>query len=301
MVKQDFAGFIITYNRIEDLKNSIIKIKEQTIQPSLIVIADNSDDEDIIKDIKSLSGEGIEYHSMGGNFGPASAANYALQYLASRGFNWIYWGDDNNPPQYNDNFERLLNLPEKLQDKKIGALGAVGHKYDWRSGTICRIHVSSSEENPLEVDVIAGGMNLIISKEPVLSGILPDPDLFFGFEEYDYCLKLRESGYELFVDGLLMRKLREKYNRTDLKTRHKLIQRSPLTWRNYYTYRNTIYLMWFYYNKPLLAIKFSFIALLKGVSVFFNGFSSGVKGTKLMIKAIKDAFSKKMGRTIQPR
>jgi hypothetical protein len=49
------------------------------------------------------------------------------------------------------------------------------------------------------IDVAAWGASLV-STEVVRKGVLPDADLFFGFEDFDFFFALRRAGFELLVD-----------------------------------------------------------------------------------------------------
>ena len=49
------------------------------------------------------------------------------------------------------------------------------------------------------VDVACWGATLV-SRSVVDAGVLPDPDWFFGLEDFDFFCRVREAGFEVLVD-----------------------------------------------------------------------------------------------------
>jgi GT2 family glycosyltransferase len=233
------GGFIITYNRPQILLETIRQVFDQTVPPDLLWIIDNSDNLDTDHAIASLLDPRLNYYRMGYNAGPAGAAMQGLKLCADSGLDWIYWGDDNDPPQHPDTFEKLLSI--KDDNPYCGILGAVGHFFDHKKGEIKRVQTRLLErKESLEVEVIAGGMSMLVHKEVVNAGVLPDPDLFFGFEELDFCLKAKRRGFTMQVHCGLFLALRAKHNRTDFERPFYKKKSNPV--REYYSLRNLLYI-----------------------------------------------------------
>ncbi len=49
------------------------------------------------------------------------------------------------------------------------------------------------------MDVACWGATLV-SRQVVEAGVLPDPDWFFGLEDFDFFCRVREAGFEVLVD-----------------------------------------------------------------------------------------------------
>jgi GT2 family glycosyltransferase len=234
-----FGGFIITYNRPETVLETIRNIFEQSFPPELLWIIDNSENLETDHAIASLMDSRIKYFRMGYNAGPAGGAAKGLQLCASSGMDWIYWGDDNDPPFRSDCFERLLGIRD--QNHFVGILGVVGHFFDRKKGVIKRIQTRLLEKkSTLEVDTIAGGMCILVNKKVVEEGILPNPDLFFGFEELDFCLKVSRRGFSLLVDCSLFLEARAKFNKMGFE-RPIYMKKTNLN-REYYSLRNLLFI-----------------------------------------------------------
>lgn len=233
------GGFIITYNRSQILKETIAKVFGQTYAPEFLWIIDNSENFETETMVSSLADPRIKYHKMGYNAGPAGGAAKGLELCAKDGADWIYWGDDNDPPFRTDCFERLLAIRE--ENPFCGVLGAVGHFFERKKGVIKRIQTRLLEKKDwVEVDSIAGGMSMLVSKEVVKAGVLPDKDLFFGFEELDFCLKASRKGFALVVNCELFLEARKQSNRLEFERPAYQIKKNLN--REYYSLRNLLYI-----------------------------------------------------------
>lgn len=239
-----FAGFIITYNRPEVLLNTIKAIFEQSFPPEKIWIIDNSDGNEteiLIKEL--LNSYSLEYIRMGFNAGPAGAAAKGLKLAASEGYDWIYWGDDNDPPPFEDTFEKLFFTLESISDfSSVGQIGMVGHLFNEKLGQIKKIESSFLKNKDfLMVDNIGGGQIKIINKNVVVMNILPDDTLFFGFEELSFDLRLKKAGFISLVNGKYFYSIRENYGR--LNSTSKKVKTLSSLWRQYYSSRNLLFIL----------------------------------------------------------
>lgn len=233
------GAFIVTYNRPLILIETIEKIFQQTIAPDFIWIIDNSETLNTDHAIANLQDSRIRYYRMGYNSGPAGAAAKGLELCAEEGAKWIFWGDDNDPPFRNDCFERLLAI--RNVNPYCGVLGAVGHYFDRKKGIIKRIQTRLLEKKDwIEVDSIAGGMCMLVSSEVVKAGIVPNKELFFGFEELDFCLKVSRQGFNLIVDCNLFLEARRASNRLDYH--QPVYSKKENLVREYYSLRNLLYI-----------------------------------------------------------
>lgn len=231
------GAFIITYHRPQILLNTIKVVFSQTYPPDFIWIIDNSEDLETDHAVASLLNSRIRYYRMGYNGGPAGAAAKGLELCAKEGVDWIYWGDDNDPPFRQDCFERLLLI--KDVNPFVGVLGCVGQFFDRKKGVIKRVQTRLLEKKEfIEVDYVAGGMCMLVSSEVVVKKIFPDPNLFFGFEELDFCLKVSRAGFALVVDCSLFLEARKELDRLDFK--RPLYQKKKNLIREYYSLRNLL-------------------------------------------------------------
>lgn len=288
-----FAGFVITYKRKDILKETIFKIFSQTFPPEKLLIVDNSPDDNTELMISKLKISNIQYLKVGNNSGPAGAAFLALKTLTEQGYDYVYWGDDNDPPVNMHIFQRLINFLES--ESNIGAIGTDGGFFypnlAWTK------NISNKEIIGLtDVDYIPGGFNFIINSKCVKEGILPTPKLFFGFEELDFCLKIKKAGYRVVIDGDFLLCLRKSMNNDSIYYRKKGVSFGRLSQlnRNYYSLRNMLFVL--KSNKKKLGCVFLILkSLLKIFFGFFYGYKYGIKNLRVIFLALFDFLANKFG------
>jgi GT2 family glycosyltransferase len=131
--------------------------------------------------------------------------------------------------------------------------------------------------------------------------VLPDPLLFFGFEELDFCMRVKKNGFRIVVDGNLYYQYREFHNNIN-KTTPLLSLRTGRTAivRDYYSKRNLLY---------IFKCNFLFIALLillckiifKTIIIFSKGLDVGLFNMKFMIYAVFHGLFNSMGKRFNIR
>ena len=290
-----FAAFIMTYERPAVVINTIRKIFEQTLPPQKVLVVDNSETSQTSAALKAMADPRIEYLRVGYNAGPAGAAKRGLRKLKEEGFEWIHWADDDDPPAFNDAFEVLLDNV----DGSVGVIGAVGSKFDWRTGLKKR-YPDDQLTGILSADSIGGGYCMIVNAKAVTAETLPDENLFFGMEEFDFCQRVKRTGFSVVVSGELMYRYRKLNNKLGVDKRPSLLPRRSIAQirREYYSYRNAIYLMIRTYKKPLLVLRYLLRIGGKVPMGFTKGFSYGMKNFWVLSLAVVHAFAGRMGKQL---
>ena len=284
IAQNKFAAFVMTYKRPMIAKETILKLFEQTVPPQKVVVIDNDEFQSGKILLEQLSHLPLIYHAMGFNSGPAGAAAKGLKLLSDEGYDWIAWIDDDDPPFFSDVFEILLVTASK--HPKCGCVGVVGQFFNKQNGLIERVpNELLNDKGILKVNTISGNMLKIInSKSIILEHILPDINLFFGFEELDYDLQLQKSGYVFLVDKELFLRHRVLHNR--LKLSDKKIQKTDRQLvRDYYSSRNLLYIL--KKNDLKRALFYTFLRIIyKTITAFRFGLGYGLENLKYQIKAI---------------
>ena len=105
--------------------------------PEKLLIVDNSFS-NITQDlVKKINLPNLYYHKVGYNSGPAGAAAIGLKILSDEGYDWIYWGDDDDPPYFKNTFEILIEMA--IQSNQVGCVGSVGQFLNFKTGFIKRV------------------------------------------------------------------------------------------------------------------------------------------------------------------
>jgi len=290
-----FAAFIMTFERANILAVTIESLLNQTVIPEKILIIDNSLSDETKLLIERIDNPRIAYHKVGFNAGPAGAARIGLEKLTEEGYQWIYWGDDDDPPTFDDTFEKLFLIINNKSFNKLGMVGAVGQWFNRLTGTIERIPTNIIKENDIvEVDSVAGNQSMIVNAEVIKMGIFPDENLFFGFEELDFCLKIRKAGLKIMVSSELFIRAREKYNRISFTK--SIYHKSDLIYlkRQYYSLRNLLIIL----KREQLYPAYVF-NLLKGLGKslwgFRYGWEYGMKNFLYLVQGIRDSWLVRLG------
>ncbi|MCI0607244.1 glycosyltransferase [bacterium] len=295
------AAFLISFNRPEILRETIHQILQQTRPPDLLLVVDNGNSRETEKIVQNYSNRNVIYQAMEQNVGPAGASAYALTRLVAQGYEWIYWGDEDDPPEFPDIFERLMTIAENVEDDVAG-IGAVGARFNWKIGESERLK-DEQLVGIVEVDTIGGNSQLILRNRAVREAGLPDSRLFFGSYEPEYCLRVRRAGFRFLVDGQLMWKHREKKGRLKLKRTRSWISKYPsaLIWRRYYRTRNYIFMMRKTFSRPDLARRETMKAIARTLFSWFRGIPYGAAFSRLQLLAVLDGYRGRMGRTVIAR
>src|SRR5690606_27404982 len=125
-----------------------------TISPSNILIVDNSLTDSVFNFVTLLSIDNLLLNRTGKNLGPAGAAKIGLEILTEEGYDWIYWGDDDDPPTDPKTFERLLDIAS--ENPTAGIIGKVGGRFI-PSRARTRVFANSELRPVTEADYVTGG------------------------------------------------------------------------------------------------------------------------------------------------
>lgn len=284
-----FAAFLMTYERPKIILKTLDILLHQTFPPSYILVVDNSETFHTEEAVKKLQNPAVGYYRVGYNSGPAGAAKIGLEELTKKGFKWIYWGDDDNPPMQKTVFEDIFKeLERNNSSTRVGVIGGKGGNLNTWTGRIQTFSNSQLRQNKiLEVDVVSGGGTLLVNAEVVNNQIIPSEKLFFGFEELDFCLKVKNKGFEVVVLSKIW--LQENYQRGFLKDNYKwkdsFFGKPDLLWRNYYSTRNLLYI--FYTHKFLIAFLYLLVkTAVKSMAGYFFGKEYGRQNFELQWRAV---------------
>ena len=293
-----FAAFIMTYKRVTVLESTLQKLFIQSFPPEKVIIIDNDPEQSAAILGEKLNYLPIEYYGVGYNSGPAGGAKIGMEILFAQGYEWVVWGDDDDPPKFNDILEKLFSIIPKIDSSTIGIIGAVGTRLNLRNGLTIRIP-DKDLDGLLDVDCVAGNMFPLLHRNIYLTTIFPDPDLFFGFEELDFCLAVKRAKLRVIVPAKEMYRHRVIHKRLNLEKSYKLKVLQSL-WREYYGVRNRIYI--------LLKKEKSYIGVfrisIRTIAKIFYGFKFGYEYGRLnfyfLSKGLYDGFRNRMGMTITP-
>jgi GT2 family glycosyltransferase len=125
--------------------------------------------------------------------------------------------------------------------RPVGAVVAYGRRFVGRGAhTVNVVPATPGELDLSTVDVACWGATLV-SRAVVDAGLLPDADLFFGLEDFDFFCRLRRAGFDVLLDEQAARLVAGQ--QTSLGREAALRDRRPTdateSWRAYYHARNS--------------------------------------------------------------
>jgi GT2 family glycosyltransferase len=178
------------------------------------------------------------------NTGPAGGFRAGMaEAFADPRCQWAYLCEDDiglfDLPQ-----PRVAALVERVEaispvHPSVGAVVAYGRTFVGRGAHT--VNVVPAEADLLPVDVACWGATLV-SRRVVDSGVLPDAELFFGVEDFDFFCRTREAGWEVLLDGDAARAVagQQTNEGRDRAIRNDRPNDAAEAWRAYYHARNSI-------------------------------------------------------------
>jgi GT2 family glycosyltransferase len=178
------------------------------------------------------------------NLGPAAGFRAGIEAAVSEpDAEWLYLCEDDvglmplPAPRVADILDRVERF---RSDPRVGAIVAYGRRISSLTGNAVNfVPPAGTPYDLATVDVAAWGATLL-HREVGVRGILPDPDWFFGFEDFDFFSRVREAGFSVLVDGRSARPVAEfetSVGRANLHAGARPTD-SEESWRSYYTSRN---------------------------------------------------------------
>lgn len=295
------AAFVMTFDRPFQLGTTLRTLLTQTRPPDRILVVDNGTAPATLDVVRDIGDARLSYHRMPGNTGPAGAAAFGLASLAEQRFDWIYWGDDDDPPLTPDTLERLIGLASSGGDD-VAIVAAFGQAWNWSTGRIMRLEDSRLVDGPVEVDIVPGNGQLLVSAEAMRRVGGADAALFFGLEDLDLSLRCRAAGMRLLVDGNLMREYRRIAGHLGPVARPIIAFRAPGTaWRDYYSTRNYIHMMSVKFRRPDLARRQAYRALARCALSWHRGMRYAWPYCGFTLRGILDGFRARLGCRVVPK
>jgi hypothetical protein len=182
---------------------------------------------------------------LGRNTGPAGGFRSGLvEAFSEPTARWAYLCEDDiglfdlAAPRVADVLSRVGSLEPH---RRIGAVVAYGRRFSGRGAhTENLVPPPGAPHELVPVDVACWGATLV-SRSVFEAGVLPDPDWFFGLEDFDFFCRTRAAGFEVLVDALAARQVAEHQT---LRGRDEALRdRRPTDdiepWRSYYHSRNS--------------------------------------------------------------
>jgi GT2 family glycosyltransferase len=244
------------------------------------------------------------YLPMDENTGPAGgyAVGMARVLATAADDDWLLVLDDDRLTGSDGTVLQLRDFGAWLLDHgaPVGAVGLVGARFDRRRGRLLRL---GNEElgGPVTVDFVAGGQLLMIHAAAARATGVFDPDLFFGFDDLDYCLRLQRKGLGVYAYGPAWLDARRQFDRLDPAVGHAARRESRETaWRRYYGVRNHVLIMRRYSSTPSAILVTLENVVGRPLRDLMKRRPGWVALTVYGVRGSFDAWTGRLGRRVEP-
>lgn len=201
------CAVVPTFNRMQLLERCLAALLAQTRPLDEVLVIDNASTEPIEPRLRERF-TGVSYVRMPENTGSAGGYAAGMAYAYRNGHDWI-WLMDNDAEPHPDALEKLMRSGLLARggltivcSVVLGAVGAVspGHRVRFRRATLGKVEATPADYARPHFSVeAASNTGQLVSRATVEAIGLPRPELFIQWDDFDYSLRLRRAGGEIFV------------------------------------------------------------------------------------------------------
>ncbi|MBS4913647.1 MAG: glycosyltransferase family 2 protein [Veillonella sp.] len=239
----DIVAIVVTYNRLELLKECIQSLQSQSIPLDILVVDNNSNDgtRDYVESLV-LDQENIIYRNTGKNLGGAGGFNFGVKQAANLNYKYVWIMDDDCIVQQNTLTE-FLNFTGKNKE----TYGFLASKVLWRDSSLCTMNIQRKSvyrnvtvkefNEPIIKVKMSSFVSLFIPMCVVKEVGFPIKDFFIWSDDWEYTRRIsRKYTCYLLNNSTVVHKSKS----------NKGADISTADWRNIdrfnYLYRNDVYL-----------------------------------------------------------
>lgn len=130
------AAVVVTYNRIELLKECLGALEKQNY-PCDILVVDNASTDETEKYISLIKSkyDNLYYKNTGANIGGAGGFNFGMRWSVEAGYEYVWVMDDDCLP-YSDALQKLIEADDMLN----GKYGWLASAVLWKDGHECKMN-----------------------------------------------------------------------------------------------------------------------------------------------------------------
>lgn len=242
----DTCVILVTYNRLELLKESIQAILGQTEAVNHIIVVNNNSTDGTREFLDSVESDQIIVHNSSKNVGGAGGFNLGLKLAYTKTKDAYFWlmDDDTVVDQFAN--EKFLIHCKELKDK----FGFLCSNVRWKDNTPTNIPIPSEDwpefasRDLIKVDY-GSFVSFFVNRNVVSQVGLPISDFFLWFDDNDYSLRLRKIYPAYFMTDVLV-KHKSATNKVAVGI---LTDTEDRIDRYFYFYRNLLYLWKVHFHK----------------------------------------------------
>ncbi len=239
------AAVVLTHRRPR-LATTVVRslVDQEGLAPERVVVVVNGsgglEDPELEERVRMIR--------LGRNLGPAGGFATGIEAAFDDPLTrWVYLCED-DVGLYSLPCPRLADVVRRAEclvaadGTRIGAVVAFGRRFVGRGvHTLNHVPPEGTSYELERVDVASWGATLL-ARQVFDAGVQPDPEWFFGLEDFDFYCRVRERGFEVLVDAVSARAVaREQtsFGRAGTQESDRPTNEHEV-WRQYYHFRNSI-------------------------------------------------------------
>lgn len=192
----DYSVVVATFRRPDSLRGVLDGLAHQSHRPSRVVVADNDPDGSARSVVDAVRWLSVDYLPLGSNLGPAGGWARAVDHIATSGDRgeWLVVMDDDDP--IHDREVLKLHLGHAAeQQPDVAGVGLRGAELDRRRVRLRGMRPVT--DGCVDVDYLASSGAPAYRWTAIDTIGFFDDWLFFGFEDLDLGLRLRNEGWRI--------------------------------------------------------------------------------------------------------
>lgn len=233
---------VVTYNRVQLLRECIDALQAQLYNRFDILIVNNNSTDTTEEYCKSIVNDRIFYYNTGHNLGGAGGFSIGIKYALAHNYDWC-WVMDDDTIAFNDSLSSLVN---KISQSK-NEMSFVASVVRWIDGSTCIMNrqaistdwLGKNEElgNHLIKVTFSSFVSTMINLKYARIVGLPIAEMFIYGDDLEYTVRLSKiaQGY-VDLDSAVIHKMGSNVSTDILNSPADRIDRF------YYNYRNRIYI-----------------------------------------------------------
>ncbi|NLS37564.1 glycosyltransferase [Fructobacillus tropaeoli] len=182
------SAVIVTYNRLDLLKQSIEALLKQDYKLSHIIVVDNNSEKDTQNYLESL-GNQIDYLRLPENIGGAGGFNRGIRYFVEETEDDFLWIMDDDTIAHPDSLQAFMEYQQQQPDFSF-----LASKVLWKDGSLAKMNLMGymngrripDSENHVVETRNATFVSLLLARDVIVEIGLPIVDFFIWGDDIEY-------------------------------------------------------------------------------------------------------------------
>lgn len=207
---------IVTFNRLELLKQLVEAIRDQSRRPDSIVIVDNASQDGTREYLNELqqNNEWIEVIFLDTNEGGAGGFYHGIKQAYNGMADWVWIMDDDCLPRRDTLVQLLDSEIVKYNSSQNIITGFLASRVIWEDDQTCFMNVPNVEKDWLEPHSItinavkirsASFVSTLVSREAIRECGFPVKQFFIWFDDVEYTRRISEKFPAYYIPSSIIR------------------------------------------------------------------------------------------------